>query len=257
MARNVHTLNSSHQWFADGKRRDPMSHSEYKIGDRVVVCSGCKQACKESTWDDMGGKCSICECATTQREFLTPPSSSPLVIGRRPRPTTRETTRSVPSRPRVAASPRTAEPRRSLELVGSRYQIQEDGTSSTPRPQAEQRPFRRETERDRRIREQEKNREVMYYVALCSAGGVSLLVYIIFWFRNFSGADGNAITFIISVVALFFINVYSVEHWKDEESIEENWDGWAVGFFKSLGIILVTFVVVFFVSSFIFPFIFG
>lgn len=74
MARNVFILDESRQWFIDQGRIDPMTRDSYKIGDRVVVCSGCDMVSLESTWDDCGGCTSPgCGCKVAKRQFIKEP----------------------------------------------------------------------------------------------------------------------------------------------------------------------------------------
>lgn len=74
MAINVFILDESRDWFLQQGRIDPMTRSQYKRGDRVVVCNSCHMVSLESTWNDCGGCTSPgCGCKVAARKFLKAP----------------------------------------------------------------------------------------------------------------------------------------------------------------------------------------
>jgi len=75
MAINVFILDESRDWFLQQGRIDPMTRSQYKRGDRVVVCNSCHMVSLESTWNDCGGCTSPgCGCNVAARKFLKAPA---------------------------------------------------------------------------------------------------------------------------------------------------------------------------------------
>jgi len=244
MANNAHKLTEAHRWFADGIRHDPMTHKVFRIGDRVVVCSRCKLVCKESTWDEMG-RCSQCGNEATQAQFVTPRATISIGGTNRPRTTARTTPRRTP-----AATTTTPPARRSIELVGGRYQTQ---TPEPPRPRPERRPIvvepRRESNKD-----DETLRKVVYYivlsVAMLALGGL----YSAIWLNHFSDMAGHFATLVITLVILGSVNVFSFIHWDEEERIYRSWAYWKDGFLISMGILGGSFVGAYIVVALVFSF---
>lgn len=59
--KNVHTLKSIPDlWFLMQKRRDPYVFSQFRSGDRVVVCKGCRQVFLAMCWEETGNVCPMC-----------------------------------------------------------------------------------------------------------------------------------------------------------------------------------------------------
>ena len=52
---SVFVLDEGRRWFLEQGRIDPMTRERFRLGDRVVVCSGCDMVFLESTWQDCNG----------------------------------------------------------------------------------------------------------------------------------------------------------------------------------------------------------
>ena len=74
----VFTLDDSFSWFIDEKRIDPITRARFKRGDRVVVCSNCKQVLLEETWTECDG-CVMpgCNGSTVDSVFVKRPARVP------------------------------------------------------------------------------------------------------------------------------------------------------------------------------------
>ncbi len=77
MADTEFELDESKRWFVELGRIDPMTREAFAMGDRVIICRSCKIVHKDYTWKDNGGCCSPgCNCKTSAKRFLAPPSSA-------------------------------------------------------------------------------------------------------------------------------------------------------------------------------------
>lgn len=56
----AHKLSSQDQWFLALRRRDPLQQSEFKLGDRIVVCTKCKCVQTYESWEIWENKCVQC-----------------------------------------------------------------------------------------------------------------------------------------------------------------------------------------------------
>lgn len=56
----IHRLTSSDSWFVGMHRRDPLTHSDFRFGDHVVVCSHCRSVQLEESWEFNRNQCCIC-----------------------------------------------------------------------------------------------------------------------------------------------------------------------------------------------------
>ena len=235
MANNIHTLTSAHQWFIDEKRHDPMTHKEFEIGDRVVVCANCKIVCKVATWDEMG-KCSSCNRRNTQSQFITRRGQNePLILGRN----------------RDRQPSRTNNRQDGIRLVGDKRPY--DGTSASRNTSARNtNTINRQEENARRLREQRYKtlRKVLYCIVIGLIIFAIGVLYSVIWFSNFSEYEeiGYRVLYVIAAIILLFFTVRQSAVFAKKDHIESNWNSFALGCFKSLGAIIVMYVAMYFFS---------